>query len=306
MATDPPVDTAEFPAASAPTEAPRPAGPAQAQVELAALSHPGHVRPNNEDSYFVARSARSLQTLLTNLPAGHVADRFEEAGYGMLVADGMGGMAAGEVASRLAVSTLISLVLDTPDWIMRAGEPESERLLQRITERYYRVDAALKEEADAVPSLKGMGTTMTLAFSLGRELFLGHVGDSRAYLRRGDALVQLTRDHTFAQALADIGVIRADEVTTHHLRHALTRALGGRGGPVKADVQRLRLRDGDQVLLCSDGLTDMVEDAAIGAVLGGAGTAADACQALLERALATGGKDNVTVVLARYRFAPAP
>jgi protein phosphatase len=106
--------------------------------------------------------------------------------------------------------------------------------------------------------------------------------------------------------LADLGIIRPEEVRRHRFRNVLTRALGDSGAPVTADVQRVRLQGGDQLLLCTDGLTNMVEDAAIAATLRQAGTAQQACQALVELALQRGGKDNVTVIVAAYRFAPGP
>ncbi len=304
MATDHNADTAEYPQLpSAPEPEPRPV-PLQAQLDLGALSHQGHVRLNNEDVYLVSRANRTLTTLLTNLPEGFVPERFEEAGYGLLVADGIGGMAAGEVASRLAVRTLVNLVIHTPDWIMHTDEHESEHLLERIARHYREVDAALKEEARADPRLWGMGTTLTLAYSLGSDLFLGHVGDSRVYFCHGAEFYQLTRDHTCAQAFADLGIIQPEEVLTHRFRHVLTRALGAGDSPVEADVQRVRLSDGDQVLLCTDGLSEMVDDPTIEGVLRSAPTAAKGCQALVDLALKNGGKDNVTVILARYRFVP--
>jgi protein phosphatase len=296
MPIDPNAETGEYPLVS---EAPP---PAPVRVDLGALSHQGLVRANNEDGYLVVRLNRALETLLTNLPDGSVPAHFHEVSYGMLVADGMGGMAAGEIASRKALSTLAHLVVNSPDWIMRVDESEAERLLQRLSERYRQVDAALKAEARADPSLFGMGTTLTLAYSLGNELFLAHVGDSRAYFCHEGKLHQLTRDHTYAQVLADTGVIRPEETATHRLRHVLTRALGATGDPVKADVHRARLSDGDQILLCTDGLTEMVEEEAIAAILQRAGAAQQVCQALVEAALDRGGRDNVTVVLARYRF----
>jgi protein phosphatase len=245
---------------------------------------------------------RALETVLTSLPPGVVPERFHAVAHGMLVADGMGGMAAGEVASRMAVTTLVHLIITSPDWIMRADERESERLVQRLLERYREVDEALKAEARADPNLFGMGTTMTLAYSLGSDLFLGHVGDSRAYFFHEGKLHQLTRDHTYAQALVETGIMRPEEAATHRLRHVLTRALGASAEPVRADVHRARLSDGDQILLCTDGLTEMVDDRTIAAILGQGGTAQSACQALVQAALDGGGKDNVTVVLARYRF----
>jgi protein phosphatase len=305
MPVDPNADTAEY--RLQPSSPTTPVAPAvRAQVEFGALSHPGNVRPSNEDYYLVVRVGRALQTLLTNLPPGDLPDRSEEEGYGLLVADGMGGHAAGEVAARLAVNALVNLVLDQPDWILLTGERENERVLRRMARRYREVDELLRQEAEKDPNLWGMGTTLTVACILGGTLFVGNLGDSRAYLYRGADLYRLTRDHTLAQLLADTGSIRPDEVATHRFRHVLTRSLGTGEGLAQADVQQVPLRDGDQVLLCTDGLTDRVDDAAIAAALQRAGTASDACQALVELALARGGRDNVTVVLARCRFAPGP
>jgi protein phosphatase len=301
------MDTDEYTVPTSRTEvlSPRVASSA-IQVDLAALSHAGKVRPNNEDHFLVVRFHRALQTMLTNLPEGLLPLRAEEGGYGMIVADGMGGMAAGEVASRSAIRTLINLALATPDWVMLQGGPEIERVMQRMAERYRRVDAALREEAEADPGLAGMGTTMTLACSLGANLILAHVGDSRAYLLRGGALHSLTRDHTLVRELVDRGVVRPEQAAQHPFRHVLTRALGGSGGEIEAEVQQVLLADADQLLLCTDGLTDMVDATTIGAILQSSASSDDACQALVDLALQKGGKDNVTVVLARYRFAPEP
>jgi protein phosphatase len=302
MTTDPSADTAEF--APWDTGSYRPAT-ADVQVDLGALSHPGCVRPNNEDCFLVARLESALVPVLTNLPAGDLAVHAARAmGYGLLVADGMGGRAAGEVASRLAVRVLVELQAHIPDWIMRVGEAEEKRSIERIVERYGQVDAVLKEAASENPGLAGMGTTMTLSYSLGNELFLGHVGDSRAYLLRGEQFHQLTRDHTKAQELVDLGVLHPEQAARSRYKHYLTRALGDLEGNAKVDVQRARLHDGDQLLLCTDGLTDMVPDAVIAEVLRQSATAAEACQALVDRALGIGGRDNVTVALARYQFPP--
>ena len=277
-------------------------GSARAQVDVAALSHPGRVRKNNEDHYLVARFGRWLEGLLTNLPAGAVPAWSEEVGYGLLVADGIGGAAAGELASRMAISTLIGLVLNTPDWILSTEAGEAEQVMQRLAERYRRVHAALQEQGRADPRLAGMGTTMTLACSLGARVVIGHIGDSRAYLLHGDELHQLTRDHTLVQGLVDVGRLSAEEAARHPLRHVLTGALGGRTHGLRGDFQQVCLADGDQLLLCTDGLTNMVDDAAIASVLRSGSSSSEACQALVAAALDKGGKDNVTVALARYHF----
>lgn len=287
--------------------APLPAAPSgppesiseQVEVEFGSATHAGLVRPNNEDCFLVARIERTLEALATNLPPGEIPTRFGELTYGMVVADGLGGSSAGEVASRLAVSTFVNLVLHTPDWIMRGGDDEAARVMDRIAERYRKIGAALTERSEGDAALAGMATTMTLAVTNGADLFLGHVGDSRAYLLRGDQLAKLTRDHTYAQDLADAGQIAQDQVATHRGRHMLTRALGPGGSEVDVDVGRLSLRNGDQLLLCTDGLTGMVDEDTIRGLLA-SGTAAAAAQALVDAALANGGKDNVTVVIARY------
>jgi PPM family protein phosphatase len=281
---------------------PDPAIAARAEVSLHAISHQGKIRTNNEDAYLIARIERAFTTLMSNLPPGHVPGEFQDVNYGMVVADGMGGMAGGDVASRLAVSTLVSYVLGTPDWIMRTGTSESRRLIERVAERYRNVNAAVVEHGASTPDLAGMATTMTVAFNVGAQLFVGHVGDSRAYLYRGSELHQLTRDHTEAQEMANIGLIRPEAVAKHRLRHVLTRVLGREGVGDDADIQNLPLEDGDQVLLCTDGLTNMVDDMTIATVLGGDLSVPQTCEILIECALTNGGKDNVTVALARYRF----
>jgi protein phosphatase len=270
------------------------------QVDLGACSHQGKVKPNNEDCFLVTRLERRLQALLTNLPAGHVPERHAEIGYAMLVADGMGGAAAGEVASRMAVSKLVELVLETPDWHMRLDSQGANEVLARLDQRFCKLREALIEEAQANPRLSGMGTTLTLAVSHGADLIIAHIGNSCAYLFHEGQLHQLTRDQTLAQDLADLGVIRPENIAQHHGRHVLTGAIATQGEEAQAEFHRVWLADGDQVLLCTDGLTEMVTDAAIVEVLEKPGAASDACQSLVDLALEGGGKDNVTVVLGRY------
>jgi protein phosphatase len=151
-----------------------------------------------------------------------------------------------------------------------------------------------------------MGTTLTVACSLGPHLILYYVGDSRAYLFREGRLHRLTRDHTQAQVLADLGHISPDEVSRHRLRHVLTRVVGTTGGRVEVEVEYVCLADGDRVLLCTDGLSDMVPDGQIAEVLRSTERSEEACRALVDLALGAGGKDNVTVVLARYTIPVRP
>lgn len=275
------------------------------EVDLAAATHRGLVRANNEDHYLALRFGRSLETVSTNIPEGSLEPSFEETGYGLVVADGMGGMAAGDVASRAALCKLVETVVNTPDWYMTANQQEDLAIpTRRMTQRFRHIDDELRERAQNNRALLGMGTTLTVAVSLGCNLLIGHIGDSRAYMLRNKGLQQLTRDDTLAQALIDAGIADPEDAATRAMRHVLTAAIGSTGEPVDPQVQRLHLNHDDQILLCTDGLTGMVPDEVIASTLLEASSASEACQTLVDLALDAGGLDNVTIVLAHYRFPP--
>jgi PPM family protein phosphatase len=200
----------------------------------------------------------------------------------------------------------LNLALHRPKWTLVMTPEEIRESMEVWRQRFRQIDAILSERAQADPDLAGMGTTLTVACSVGEHLGLFHVGDSRAYLFRRGKLHRLTRDHTLAQHLADTGWISPEEVAGHRLRHALTRALGVGGGEVEAEIQHLELADGDRLLLCTDGLNEMVPDAGIADVLARVEGSEEASHALVEAALQAGGRDNVTVVLARYALPNGP
>ena len=275
---------------------------ARTVVDVAGLSHPGKVRTNNEDSFLVTRFGRSMHTVQTNLPLEDAPRDHSEIGYAMMVADGVGGAAGGEIASRTAIKTLIALAIETPDWIMRLNDRRGKRVMQRMEERLNRLKYAFVERINADPSLTGMGTTATAALSVGSDLIISHVGDSRAYLFTANQLLRLTKDQTMAQLLADLGVIKKDEVEIHHARHVLTSAITAGGDKTEVELHQVMLADGDQLVLCSDGLTEMLSDAELADVLKKNQPANTACQELLDLALEAGGKDNITIVVARYRI----
>jgi protein phosphatase len=300
------LDTAEYLAIVTDAQAERPPEfSSLVRVDFGALSHRGKVRDNNEDHFLAVRFGRSLVTLKTNVPDELIPARFEETGYGMVVADGMGGAAAGEVASRLAISVGLNLALNSPKWNLIPTPEEIQENMEKWRQRFRQIDYVLTERAEAHPELHGMGTTLTVACSVGADLMLYHVGDSRAYLFRAGRLHRLTRDHTLAQELADAGIISPEEIATHRSRHTLTRVLGKSGGEVQAELQHLHLENEDRLLLCTDGLTDMVSDTRIAEVLCGLRGSHEASRALIDLALDGGGRDNVTVVLARYTIPEA-
>ncbi len=230
-------------------------------LRCVARSHVGLVRAGNEDSgYAGARLA--------------------------VVADGMGGHAAGEVASQIAVEVLARLDDALPD------EP-LEPLLRRS------LDDADRRVADQVaedPDLAGMGTTVTAVLSDGERLVLAQIGDSRAYLLSGGQFRQLSHDQTFVQSLIDRGRLTEDEAEHHPQRNVILQAVDGQGG-LEPDLTPLDLADGDRLLLCSDGLSGYVAQERI-AEAAAEPDAERAAEALLELALREGGPDNITVVVA--------
>jgi protein phosphatase len=286
------------------TAQPKPAS-SSVRIDFAAVSDTGKLRPKNEDHFLVAKVNRKQEVLLTNVPVDQLPALPGEEGYTMIVADGMGGMAAGEVASRMVITTGLRLFQKSPKWGFKINKKEARELFDRVNAYLREMDRTLTERSEADRRLFGMGTTLTAAYSVGTDLFIIHLGDSRAYLFRKNELQQLTRDHTVAQAMADAGYITPEAVRHHTKKNVLTNFLGGRHGKVKADVRWLRVADGDRLLLASDGLTDMVDDATIARILAAHHQSSSAAQSLLEEALARGGRDNVTIIVARYSI-PVP
>ena len=282
----------------------RPIGP-PIKVVFAATSHSGKVRANNEDHFLVTRMSRTFESVLTNMPDGTLPGQVEEVAYGMVVADGMGGMAAGEKASQLAIQAGVDLVLNSPMWATRVDQEAARQLIDRMRGYFRKVDSHVIDRASADRHLQGMGTTLTVAYIIDTSAFIVHVGDSRAYHFHGGRLDQVTSDHTLAQDLLKAGRIGPEEVQHHSKRHVLTNFVGGPASGVEPEVKTVELGDGDFLLLCSDGLSEMVDDDQIARVLGSAGATDAAARTLVELALDAGGRDNVTVVLARFEIPQA-
>ena len=277
-----------------PLDSPPPSNPVE--VTFGARSHRGSQRFLNDDHYLILRLGRHHEILMTSLPDDSMPQRFEEFGYGMVVADGVGSNA--ELASRLAITTLVHLTLYFGKWNVRINEPVAEEVMDRA-ERFWRgVDSTLLQAGRY--SQLGLQSTLTAVMIAGSELFVAHVGHTRAYLYRDGKLLRLTRDHTVT------GADQGEEVaiaaaTAQDQHHTLTDTMGKAGtrGP-RVDVERCGLLDGDTILLCTNGLTDAVDDAAIADVLRLHGAPDDQCRALVDLAVASGGEDDVTVLAARY------
>jgi protein phosphatase len=205
----------------------------------------------------------------------------------LAVADGMGGHAAGEVASAVAISVLTDLDEDLP-----AGE-----LLNALAEAVTRANHILHEMVAADPSIGGMGTTLTAMLWSGTRVALCHIGDSRAYLLSGGELQQITHDHTLVQSLVDDGRISPDEAATHPQRSLLLRALDG-SNDVEPDLSMREAQLGDRYLLCSDGLSGVVSESTLHRTLATVAEPDDAVRQLIDLAIRGGGPDNITCIVA--------
>lgn len=272
--------------------------PASVEVdaEFGARSRRGPLKPHNDDHYVIARLGRDHDALLTSIDESDLPRRFQEQGYGMVVADGMGG--AGEAASRLAITTLLQLTVDFGKWHVRVNEAIADEMMDRA-ERFYRsVDATLRHASRSSP--RRLQATMTAVYSAGAELFFAHVGRSRAYVFREDRLMRLTRDHALALERPP-GSSPTHAASPVDARPLLTDALGRKDstGP-RIDVERCGLQDNDRVLLCTKGLIDVADDAQIAAALRSHDAPDDLCRALIELAADRGADDDVTVLVGHY------
>lgn len=243
------------------------------EFSYSALTDVGRVRANNED-----------------------AVRLDVERGMAILADGMGGYNAGEVASALAVNLIAE---ELGRWLHEAAATASLRDVRRAMEICVdNANGVIFEGAHTHEAYAGMGTTLVMAALHGAVAVIGHVGDSRAYRWRAGALAQLTRDHSLLQEQIDIGLITPAEAAASGNRNLVTRALGVED-TVLLDVQEVELAPGDLLLLCSDGLNDMLTDADIAAILAAPDALTDKSRRLVEEANARGGRDNVSVVLVR-------
>jgi PPM family protein phosphatase len=263
----------------------------------------GRVRQNNEDQYLIADLNKSMRVHRTSLDLEDQTRLFGASqGHLLVVADGMGGHAAGEHASRLAVGALTTYVLNTLPWFFRLRQDEEEHCAEDLKAALQYCRTQIRAEAERVPERRGMGTTLTLAYLLWPRLFVVHAGDSRCYLLRQGQLWRITRDHTLAQQLADQGVLKDPD----HSRwsHVLWNVVGDSNDKLAPEVYRADLTLGDTLLLCSDGLSKHVSDAEIAKILAAEGTSEEKCHQLVTAANEAGGTDNITVVVARFVETP--
>jgi len=268
-------------------------------IKTFGITDRGAVRETNEDQFVITELSKAMRVWQTSLPEPKVQVA-EERAHLFLVADGMGGHSAGERASAIAVAAIEHFTLNTFRWFFSADDGGAQKVLEQFQTAVKAADSRIMEEAADHPELKGMGTTVTMAFHLGTQVCLVHAGDSRAYLHRRGELHQLTQDHTLVADLVRQGAVRQDEVAAHPLRHVITNVVGGPQAGVKVEARAFAVGVGDRLLLCSDGLTEMVTNEQIATTLADAPEPEAAARQLLALALAAGGRDNITVVIVRF------
>lgn len=242
-------------------------------VKFSSVTHKGHVREKNEDSVLIRQNFINYAHLL-------------------VVADGMGGHSCGEVASEIAVESLIEYLLNNNlDFDDENKIKEDFKCAINYSNRKV-VNESIDNE-----NYNGMGTTLTAAIVYKSNIYIGHVGDSRAYLIRDGNLIKLTEDHSFVEELLRAGEISQEEADNHPRKNIITRALGC-DQELEIDIYKYDILESDKIILCTDGLTNMVREDIIIKTVISSNTLDGANRELLRLALDAGGKDNITIILA--------
>ena len=250
------------------------------QLQVGQASDVGLVRPHNEDAALIMESVFQ-------------GDQAAETVALFIVADGMGGHQAGEVASALAARIVAGCLIEEvylPYLRQSSHQADQPSLTEALQQA---VEAANQAVHGQVP---GSGTTLTCALVINSRAYLAHVGDSRAYLYYNQTLKQITRDHSYVDKLVELGQISAEAAAVHPQRNVLYRAVG-QGDQLEIDIYPVDLPNGSRLLLCSDGLWGMLSDNVIQAILASARLPQDACQELIAAANEAGGRDNITAIV---------
>ena len=238
-------------------------------MDIGAISHTGLIREINEDSYFVSEDTMNL----------------------FIVADGMGGHKAGEVASSLAIDSVKSFI---QNHIPKAVGNSDESVCKIIEEAIFEANTRVFKESIQEERYQGMGTTITMAL-IQSKMFIGHIGDSRAYLIRDGEITQITQDHSLVAELLKNGTITEKEAKAHPQRNIITRALGTEEN-ILVDVYTIELLQGDIIVLCSDGLSNLVDPVEIKESLMNSRSMQVGCEHLVALANERGGHDNITII----------
>ncbi|SHJ95190.1 Stp1/IreP family PP2C-type Ser/Thr phosphatase [Paramaledivibacter caminithermalis] len=244
-------------------------------MEWGSKTHIGKIRNKNEDSFYVD----------------------EKHGRIFIVADGMGGHNAGEVASKMAIEKVSKFIDNNINNVSLQNENEITSLIENAINEG---NIEIYKQSSSFENWDGMGTTITMALFVNNKVYLGHVGDSRAYLLKDNELTQLTEDHTLVCELVKNGSITEVEAKSHPKRNVITKALGTEINPIP-DILSIEVDDGDIIILCTDGLTNAVDNYMIKDIFLKKSNLQEACDFLINEANNRGGVDNITLIAIRYR-----
>jgi serine/threonine protein phosphatase PrpC len=288
-----------MPASNA-TSAPAPPArkPREDEIDAHGVTHAGKVRKDNQDHFLLCSLRKQLVVRLSSIPEadGLLAETERLASLAM-VADGVGGAARGETASRVALAAVTKYVARSMRCYYSAAAQDDQELHDALQDGAHQCHAELVRRGEEDADYRGMATTLTLYLGVWPQAYLLQVGDSRCYLLRNGELTQITRDQTMAQEMVDLGIMKAEDAAGTRLAHTLTSSIGG--SQTQPTVSRFDMTWGHVLLLCSDGLTRHVSDDRIREVLRSMTSAQQACETLLQEALEGGGTDNITVVVGR-------
>ena len=268
-------------------------------VDVAAESVRGKWRGHNTDHYLAVRTSRLQETLVTSLGTADLPPRFEESAYGLLVADGLGEDAGGARASRIALSTLAHLSIEYGKWNVRVDLDTVGDIVQQAEFLYRRVNDAVTEAGRAHSDLVDMATSLTALYVADDDLFIFHVGHSSAYLFRDGVLRRVTAMHTLDAQRPDAGRPTPRARPRQDLRHLVTETMGTRTTPELA-IEHLKLSGGDRLLLCTNGLTDVITEDEIANTLAARRGPKGDCRCLIDLAREAESTDDVTVMVADY------
>jgi serine/threonine protein phosphatase PrpC len=270
-------------------------------LQVAASSVAGKLRPHNTDHYLAIRLGRLQETMLSSLRPADLPPRFEEFGYALLVADGLGDRGSGARASRVALSALAHLAIRYGRWNVRVDADTIAEISEQGAFLYRRVHDAVIEAGRTDGRLADMATSLAAMYIAGADLFFANVGHSKGFLFRDGGLFQLTTDHTIDPRRIEAAGQTISSDTRKDFTHVVTKFVGG-SADLDVAIEHVDLLTGDRLVLCTNGLTDAVSLTEIAGTLALQRRPEDDCQRLIELATGSRGADDVTVIVADYQL----
>jgi protein phosphatase len=274
--------------------------PRDSEIDVHGLTHQGKVRKSNQDHFLICSLEREIRVRLSSLPdSSPLTARGERLAFLAMVADGVGGSAKGEEASRQALERVTRYLTQSIQCYYTADADDDSGFAASLTDAAMQVHADIVRDSEQDPERRGMATTLSLWLGVWPRIYLLQVGDSRCYLLRDGALRQISRDQTMATELVELGVLKPADAPNSRWASMLSSSIGG--SQTAPQVTRYENRWDDVHLLCSDGLTRHVPDERIKERLEAMSSSREACEALLQDALDAGGSDNISIIVGRAR-----